>query len=305
MVCYHPLQAEFKTLPSGKKELKFGSALANAASLAFSAGSDVSDLTRVLAVPCGKCIGCRLEKSRQWAMRCMHEASLHADNCFLTLTYDDVHLPADGSLVKRDLQLFLKRLRYRYADKRIRYYGCGEYGEQLSRPHYHLCVFGFVFSDCYLFKRGAHALYVSDALTDLWGKGHCTVGDLTFDSAAYVARYCTKKVNGPLADDHYKGRQPEFSVMSLRPGIGADWYRKFKSDCFPSDWLVVNGHKCKPPRYYERLLERENPALLASLREARAEAVSGDGDSSYRRLLDREKCKHSHFRKLIRNIERS
>nr|QJB19800.1 MAG: replication initiator protein [Microvirus sp.] len=303
MPCYHPLQAKYSVSDSGKKQIVFSSPESYDARLAFEAGQTLP--SNFISLPCGTCMGCRLEKSRQWALRCMHEASLHEDNCFLTLTYDEEFLPSDGSLNKSHFQLFLKRLRRSYDDVRIRYYSCGEYGENFGRPHYHACIFGFDFSDKQLFKRGEYKLYTSPVLDRLWGMGHCTIGDLSFESAAYVARYCTKKVTGTMAKEYYAGRQPEYATMSLKPGIGAEWYERWKGDCFPSDYLVVNGFKCKPPRYYDKRLERENPALYEEIKQRRRDVAEDDDESSYRRLIDREKCQQARFKKLIRKIEKA
>jgi hypothetical protein len=101
-------------------------------------------LDKELKLPCGRCIGCRLERSRQWAVRCVHEASLHEKNCFITLTYSPENLPKDGSLDVSHFQKFMKRFRKRFGPG-IRFFHCGEYGESLSRPHYHACIFGFDF----------------------------------------------------------------------------------------------------------------------------------------------------------------
>lgn len=303
MPCYHPLQAKYSLSVSGKMQIVFSSPESYDARLAFEAGQTLP--SNFISLPCGICMGCRLEKSRQWALRCMHEASLHEDNCFLTLTYSDDFLPVDGSLDKSHFQLFLKRFRRSYESVRIRYFMCGEYGENFSRPHYHACIFGFDFSDKSLFKRGEYKLYTSDILDRLWGMGHCTIGDLSFDSAAYVARYCVKKVTGTRAKEHYAGRQPEYATMSLKPGIGAEWYERWKGDCFPSDYLVVNGFKCKPPRYYDKRLERENPALYEEIKQRRRDVAEDDDESSYRRLMDREKCQQARFKKLIRKIEKA
>lgn len=133
-------------------------------------------------------------------MRCVHEAQLHEENSFLTLTYDDEHLPENGSLHKPDLQKFFKRLRF-HTGKEIRYYACGEYGEKTLRAHYHVCLFGHNFSnDRQPFRRiGEHILYTSKTLTDIWGLGNTSIGDLTFESAAYTARYVMKKQTGGLA----------------------------------------------------------------------------------------------------------
>lgn len=307
MPCYHPLQASFSIREDGKKNLNFNSRLSEDAARAFHEGRKLSDFVSgsVLSLPCGICMGCRLERSRQWATRCMHEASLHEDNSFITLTYDPKFLPSDGSLVKSHFQLFMKRLRGAYSDKKIRYYQCGEYGDNFGRPHYHACLFGFDFPDKVFWKSvNDERLYTSDSLERLWGMGFCTIGSLTFESAAYVARYCTKQVNGSAAVEHYQGRQPEYATMSLKPGIGAGWYQKWKSDCFPSDYLVVNGVKCKPPRYYDKRLEKEDPILFEKIKQSRLEGAVEDDENSHRRLLIREKCQQARFKKLIRTIER-
>lgn len=156
-------------------------------------------------LPCGQCIGCRLDYSLHWAVRCMHEAQMHDENCFLTLTYSDEHVPSSGSLDKGALQKFWKRLRKRFPERRIRYFACGEYGERLHRPHYHACVFGFDFPDRELFMmREGIPLYTSEALAQCWPFGFCSIGDVTFESAAYVARYACKKITGEAASRHYE-----------------------------------------------------------------------------------------------------
>jgi hypothetical protein len=306
MPCYHPLQASFSIRPDGKKDLKFNSLGAVLAGEAFVRGDSLGILSdSILSLPCGQCMGCRLEKSRQWALRCMNEASLHEDNCFLTLTYSPEKLPSNGSLVKSDFQNFMKRLRQEFSDVKIRYYMCGEYGDKFARPHYHCCLFGLDFPDKLFWKTfNEQRLFTSGILEKLWSHGFCVIGNLTFDSAAYVARYCTKKVTGKLADEHYKGRLPEYASMSLKPGIGAGWYDKWKGDCFPSDYLVVNGVKCKPPRYYDKLLEKEDPILFQTIKQSRIDSAKDEDDNSYRRLLDREQCQEARFKKLLRLIEK-
>lgn len=227
---------------------------------------------------CGRCIGCRLEKSRQWAVRCMHESKLHKENCFVTLTYADNPI----SLVPRDLQLFWKRLRKLVPDRKIRYFAGGEYGEEKRRPHYHACLFGFDFADrVYYRKSGAFDLDTSALLARAWPHGFSTVADFSFETAAYVARYVCEKVDLKGADDMYEHIDletgeitpvhPEFGRMSLRPGIGADWYKKFSSDVFPSDEVIVNGRVCRPPRYYDKLLRKQNAGAWMRLAQGRHE----------------------------------
>lgn len=218
---------------------------------------------RSLLLPCGRCARCRLERSRQWAVRCMHEAKLYDDNCFITLTYDDSHLPVDRSLRYVDFQKFMKRLRRRFFSRTIRFYMCGEYGDQTERPHYHAVLFNVDFADKLYFKKTADfTLYTSKILSDLWFHGSHLIGSVTFESAAYVARYCMASVTGPEASGYYGyydaetgevlQRVPEFGHMSLRPGIGKPWLDRFLSDVYPGGEVVVNGRKAKAPRYYDK-----------------------------------------------------
>lgn len=244
---------------------------------------------RAIPIPCGQCVGCRLERSRVWALRCLHEKKLHRHNCFVTLTYDDDHLPEGGTLVKRDLQLFLKRLRAKHGAG-IRFYACGEYGDIGSRPHYHAILFNHDFSDRVRVSHvnASNPLFRSRELDVLWGKGHTSVGDVTFESAAYVARYVMKKITGDRADDHYarvspdgvvQSVLPEFCEMSRRPGIGRVWFERFGKHAYELDSVVVNGREVRPPRYYDTLMEVVNPEQLEynkSRRRAMARSLKSD-----------------------------
>lgn len=265
-------------------------------------------------VPCGQCIGCRLERSRQWAIRCVHEASLHAENCFITLTYAPEHLPPDGSLKKRDFQLFMKRLRKKY-NTRIRFFHCGEYGTEKGRPHYHACLFGFDFPDKELWsERNGVKLYTSKELLSLWEhKGHVTIGEVTFESAAYVARYIMKKINGDRAEEHYTltdpetGQitqlQPEYTTMSRRPGIAKEWYDKFASDVFPSDFIVMRNMKIKPPKYYDRLYEITDPTNYLQTKLQRKIKAKLNTDNTPERLQVKQRVKIKQLQKLKRGYE--
>lgn len=234
-----------------------------------------------LTVPCGQCIGCRLERSRQWAVRMMHESSMHRANCFVTLTYAPEFLPPYGSLVKSDFQCFMKRLRKAISPTRVRFFHAGEYGEALGRPHYHACLFGFDFPDRVPFTvRGEYPVCRSPLLERLWPVGLCEVGTLTFESAAYVARYVTKKVTGRAAEDHYAvcdpetgemvQLQPEYATMSRRPGIGAEWLSRFQKEVYPSDEVVVRGRAMKPPRAYDVRVGTTDPELVAQVKRERS-----------------------------------
>jgi len=265
-----------------------------------------------LKIACGGCLGCRLERSRQWALRAVHEAQLHEANSFLTLTYAPEHLPADGCVNRRDVQLFLKRLRRALAPVRLRYLLCGEYGDKLSRPHYHVLLFGWDFLlDRRIYKRTeAGDLYSSPTLDAAWGLGLCTIGAFTFESAAYVARYCMKKVNGPLAESHYERVDadtgelcrvtPEFFAMSLKPGIGSEWFDRFATDVYPDDFCVQKGKKLAPPRFYDKRLPADQLADIKSARKARAGKFARH--NTPRRLRDRETVKAAQIKTLKRNL---
>lgn len=202
-------------------------------------------------------------------MRCLHEASLYKHNCFLTLTYDDEHVPHRSMLDYPAFQKFMKRLRKHAAPTRPRFYMCGEYGPENGRPHYHACVFDFDFADKTYWARSpsGEKIYRSESLERLWPFGFCSVGQVTFESAAYVARYCVQKVTGFNAAAHYRRVDqdgeyqlpPEFNHMSLKPGIGARWLEKFQSDVYPHDYTIINGKEVKPPKYYDRLFSRQFP----------------------------------------------
>lgn len=288
MPCYRPLPCWYgknRDPVTGKRPI------------VFSVSEALVD--RPLSVPCGQCVGCRLDKSFNWAIRCSHEAALYDDNCFLTLTYDDEAYPANGSLEVSHLQNFMKRFRKAVEPLRIRFFACGEYGEicwtckksrvycrcecfikSLGRPHYHLLIFGFNFPDRVLFKKRPYVLFTSEMLSSIWEDGFSTIGDLTFESASYVARYAVKKRTGYMAkyfycdyDDVtgevYNVRRPEFGTMSLKPGIGARWFERFREDVFPSDEVVVRGRSVPVPRYYDQLLSLVSEDLLESVKRKR------------------------------------
>lgn len=293
MPCYKPLKAWVSDEPNdnGKFPLTWDIRRANP-----HAG--------IVDVPCGQCIGCKLERSRQWAIRCVHEASLYDQNCFITLTYDEVNVPVNGSLIKSDFQKFMKRLRKRIGSK-VRFFHCGEYGEKNSRPHYHACLFGYDFPDKELWSvRGDVKLYRSASLEDLWRFGISTVGDVNFNSAAYVARYVTKKVTGDPAEAHYKGRVPEYVTMSRRPGIAYDWYKKFSSDVYPDDFVVIrDGVKCRPPKYYDALYDLDDSESHDILKAKRKERAVNNPHNAWKRLKVREKLKWLKLKQLRRGYE--
>ena len=295
MTCYHPLLAY-------KHE---GKVVFNKP-FAFARGFNL---------PCGQCIGCRLNYSRQWAIRCVHEAQMHEENCFITLTFNDEALNLRKnplSLDVEEFQKFMKRLRNKVGNK-VRFFHCGEYGEKNGRPHYHALLFGYDFPDKKLWsKRDDVMLYTSQQLQDLWPHGFVTIGNMNFHTAAYVARYIMKKQTGENSEEHYtrwdpltgEGSQikPEYCTMSRRPGIGATWLEKYKADVYPHDYVVINGHKVKPPRFYDKQLPEDEYEQL----KAQRIAVADDPIDKYGPEMDKlwvsETIKIKALEKLVREL---
>jgi len=273
-------------------------------------------LDEYLTIKCGNCMDCRLGRSRSWAIRLMHEASLYQANCFITLTYSPEHLPLDESLDVTHFQLFMKRLRKDFEPKRIRFYHCGEYGERLKRPHYHACIFNHDFHDKKFHSQNSRGdkLYTSETLTRLWGLGHALLGELTFESAAYVARYVTKKINGRDALFHYETtnpitwevtqKKPEYATMSRRPGIGAPWLAKYQKEVFNNDFIFIRG-KCLPvPKFYDNVLEAKHPFDYEDLKYRReVNSEKNRANATPERLATREKIHQLKTKILKRNYE--
>lgn len=269
---------------------------------------------RELPLPCSSCVGCRLERSRQWAIRCIHENQMHEESCFITLTYNDESKPSN-SLQYTDFQKFLKRLRKKIHPKKIRFFMCGEYGEQNTRPHFHACIFGHNFADREPIRKLSNgSLYRSATLESLWPFGYSTLGAVTFESAAYVARYVMKKVTGDLAKAHYTTvdtdgemheRTPEFTHMSLKPGIGATWLDKYYSDVYPTDEIITNGHAGKPPRYYDNRAAKQDPQLIDEMKAKRFYKTYDNhlkGENTTARLKTRETVTRARLGQLKRKL---
>lgn len=295
MPCYHPVQA-FR-LSNG--EIVF---------------VERGDVVQTLDLPCGRCIGCRLERSRKWATRCVHESQMHERSSYVTLTYDDAHLPQDGGLHHRDFQLFMKRVRKEFGPG-IRYYMCGEYGDVTARPHYHALLFGVGFDDLEPWKKNPRGdvVYRSATLERLWRLGFCLVGEVTFESAAYVARYVMKKVTGDAAEEEYRRVDPDsgevfqvvppYNRMSLKPGIGSTWLAKFGSDVYPQDHCVVNGVPGKPPRYYDQHFEKLDPEGFEDLKFRRLlKGRKANLDNSNDRLAVKERVAEARIKSLKREL---
>lgn len=258
------------------------------------------DIVGDTKIPCGQCIGCRLDRSREWSLRCLHEAKLHESNSFITLTYEDKQIPENGSLDYSHYQLFMKKLRKRTGIP-VRFFMCGEYGEQTERPHYHALLFGYQFPDLQYWGKSptGHPVYRSALLESLWTFGNSLVGSVNKQSAGYVARYCMKKITGQAAETHYGGRTPEFARMSLKPGIGAEYFRRYQSDILPNDYVVYDGIKCPVPKYYDKLYSGDNLDEIKQQREIYGRSKAENNTPE--RLEVREEVAKAKIKSLLRN----
>lgn len=314
MSCYHPLKGfKIGVYPSGKPQYKITSydakyVIKNRLGEYVPSFSEIcSDsisprISDFIDIPCGKCIGCLLDKSRDWATRCMLEADYHEHNSFITLTYNDDHLPESREMIndltgeisespfrtlqKRDFQLFMKRLRKRLEPLKIRYFACGEYGSKTFRPHYHAIIFGYDFPDKKLLKTNFRGdkYYVSDFLSSCWSDnddkpiGNVLVTDISFDTCAYVARYCLKKQDNDLSlfYDIYN-LDKEFTLMSRKPGIGRLYYDDNKRKIYEDGRIILSDYKgarfLRTPKYYDKLYDIDYPSDFEKIKEDRKEFV--------------------------------
>lgn len=298
MACYHPLKGYIIGVDprTGKDKILIRSYSDDSLKLPFK------------EIPCGKCIGCRLEYSRQWANRLMLEMEYHEFAYFVTLTYSDDFLPRNPvtdvngqvigwsqSLRKSHLSKFMKHLRKHFGDG-IRFYGAGEYGKKTLRPHYHLILFGLSLDDLKLYKRNRQgdSLYTSKSLERCWSNyvgvrsdgikyydkiGHVVVAPASWETCAYTARYVTKKMSGEF-EEKFKELNMElpFSLCSRRPGIGHQWYVDHP-DLFDYEYINLKtktkGLKFRPPKYFERLYDIDEPVKSFERREKRREFAEG------------------------------
>ena len=310
MACYHPLKGfPIGTTKTGKTEYMITGYYADHVEK-VSNGGEKSDwqvahdsfvspgalrsVSDFVQIPCGECIGCRLDYSRDWANRCMLELGYHDHSAFVTLTYDDAHIPYstvtdpdtgeiafNQTLNKRDFQLFMKRLRKNYHNRfpdrpELRFYACGEYGSQTYRPHYHAIIYGLALDDLQFYRctPNGDILYTSEFLSDCWQhQGYVVVGEVTWESCAYVARYIMKKLKGQFAEFYETTNiTPEFTLMSRRPGIARQYYDDHP-DLYEYDNLFISmsdgGREIRPPRYYDRLYDVDYPDHMAAIKENR------------------------------------
>lgn len=262
-----------------------------------------------------------MEKARQWATRIMHESKMHYTNKFITLTYDNKYLSQNKSLNKTDITLFLKRLRKHFSKQNLtlRFYQCGEYGDKFNRPHHHLALFvsptenltlpallsepalsEHIFGDEVLIRTGEKKLYESKILQSIWGKGLCSIADLNEETASYIAKYVTKKITGAPAKHHYKGRMPEYTTMSRRPGIGKPWHDLYNQDVKNIDGVLSKGFILKPPRYYDNLYDKIDPLNLKERKEKR---VAEAKHYTYRELMAKKAVLKQKYKEYKRSFE--
>lgn len=303
MTCYHPLKAfQIGVTPTGKRDLKItsgdtdyvelvnGNWIARVNPKINESRIKVDTDTRkekYLLIPCGQCIGCRIDYSRDWATRMMCELKYHEKASFITLTYDEYNVPIseyvdEDGVITPSLTLypdhfkdFMKRLRRHFEPNRLRFYGCGEYGDESMRPHYHLILYGedFKFDRTFLkLNHMGQPIYQSETLRKIWPYGFNGIEDVTWQNCAYTARYVQKKRKGYEKSYYeYFNIVPEFSRMSRRPGIGRLYYDEHKEEIYKDYEMFVStmkgGFKTKPPRYYNKLYDIEYPDKWSAICE--------------------------------------
>lgn len=261
-------------------------------------------------LPCGHCEACKLNRANDWAVRCFVESTCHKQNCFITLTYNPENLPKNRSLLKKDLQDFWKRLR-KYLDtkkggKKVRYLACGEYGPKHLRlsPHYHASVFGYIPEDLkfYKYNHQKNPLYTSEILEKIWGKGFVIIGELTFETCGYVARYCTKKLSRDFVAKH--GRVQEFIVASNRPGIGFEYFKKNKKEIWENNGIFQKTQKgvfLKPiPKYFLKKfkLEKDNEEIQNEY-QTRNDTIIKEMAENWENILSKTTLNKESYLKMI------
>lgn len=255
-------------------------------------------------IPCGKCIGCKMQHQKEWAIRCVLEADSHDENYFITLTYDEAHKPNDdyfintqtgeviendgtwnGYLEQKDMQNFIKRLREYYSRKYkhqgIKYFYCGEYGAK-ERPHYHAIFFNLPIDPKKLKvyridKESGKMLYICPEIEKLWGNGGVIVEEFDYNAAAYVSGYVQKKQSSCRDYEYYanKGQTPEYVRMSQ--GIAKNYLVK-NPNIYDNDEIITKTGRMKVvrakiPRYYDKIVKELDSDKVERLKLKRKESA--------------------------------
>lgn len=293
MSCFRPLHA----FPYDSNSSKFGQyrVYSHTINIAPSVDLKTGQLLEQIDIPCGKCVGCRLDYSRQWATRMVMESMLYKHNYFITLTYSNEYMDSmpekyknvDGAytLYPNDLSAFIKRLRrkfeYELDHVGVRFYACGEYGSKTFRPHFHICLFNAPIPDCIQVGNNkiGQPLFDSNFVSSLWPCGHICIGELNWQTCAYTARYTMKKAGGQDAEYYRElNLNPEFVRMSRRPGIGFDYFCDHQDSFFDNDKIVLPAtskdkrNVQKIPTYFVKKMQDLDPVSVASSKARRAEA---------------------------------
>jgi len=269
-----------------------------------------------LQIPCRKCPSCKLAKAKEWGLRCWHESQMHEENAFITLTYAPEHLPHYECLDHRDFQLFMKRFRKAYPDRKVKYFMCGEYGNGTHRPHYHLILFGYFPPDAvYHRTENGNRFYKSEELDAFWKKGFTDTSGVSYNSAGYVARYALKKqlpkqeLQERYSYIDYDGnaqiRPFEYVKMSTGrkkwDGIGASWFREYAAQTVTHDYVLdPKGNQCPVPKYYLDILKYDDPNWYEKLARERIEKAKANPDNTPERLTAKAICTEARLKQLPR-----
>lgn len=273
MPCFHPITA-YRGAAGG--------------AISFTEGGDSGP---PLELPCGRCLGCRKRRTLEWVTRITNEAQMHDANSFVTLTYGE---NCEPDLNYADFQTFMRKLRRQH---RVRFFVAGEYGDINKRPHWHAIIFGKSFSRDYPVSKDA---WGSHELDELWDRrGWASHGEVNNTTAGYVAAYCIPKRS---ADDQKYQRvhlgtgeiiqiRPEFARMSLKPGLGETWIKKYHKEVYSARDGIIRpgGQQIKPPRYYDKIMATINNKQLMEVETNRQlEALKREGDNTQQRLKVKE-----------------
>lgn len=303
MSCTHPLTAWKPLSTHASKPVYFGKV------------RPIGEPTKEIKLPCRQCIGCLRSRQMDWSTRMMHEASLWEDNYFLTPTYDENNLPSDRSLIYRHFQLFMKKIRKHFTGLTIRFVVAGEYGEQLQRPHFHAIIYNLPLTDLELYSNnGGNKLYTSALIEKLWTFGGVKIGEVNATTCKYVAGYMLKELKSKNWEIEYTTlpdengeiikRTKPFNHMSTRPGIGKAWFEKHSKDCFPSDFLIVEGKKVPVPGYYDLLYSRDYPEEFEKIQQQREKNMQSESfiyNNTPERLATRTKIAEINQKRHLRD----